>query len=260
MKTIELIFSDAKKYYVEEAYKTLRANIQFCGTDVKAIAVTSSHPNEGKSTVSMNLSRVLAEAGKKVLYVDADLRKSVALQRYAGEAVLVGLSQYLSGQNEWDDVVCATQIDGLHVVFSGQFPANPVELLGSRAFAHMIEEKTKVYDYVIVDTPPLGLVIDCAVIANVCDSAVIVVASEKTSIRRAKTVKDQLAKSGVHILGVILNKVRVGGMGYRKRYGQYGRGYSKYRKYETPKKSKKTPKKRKKNKNADESFDEVVPD
>ncbi|MBR4872723.1 MAG: CpsD/CapB family tyrosine-protein kinase [Clostridia bacterium] len=253
MKTIELIFSDVKKHYVEEAYKTLRANIQFCGTDVKAIAVTSSHPNEGKSTVSMNLSRVLAEAGKKVLYVDADLRKSVALQRYASEAIHVGLSQYLSGQNEWDDVVCATQIEGLHVVFSGQFPANPVELLGSRAFARMIEEKTKVYDYVIVDTPPLGLVIDCAVIANVCDSAVIVVASEKTSIRRAKTVKDQLAKSGVHILGVILNKVRIGGMGYRKRYGRYGRGYGKYRKYETPKKSKK-------NKNADESFDEVVPD
>lgn len=227
MRTIELNFGDPKKYFVEEAYKTLRANIQFCGTDVKAIAVTSSHPNEGKSTVSICLARALAEAGKKVLFIDADLRKSVVVQKYASESGIVGLSQYLSGQNKWDEVVFATQIEGLHVVFSGQFPANPVELLGSTAFTGMIKEQTQVYDYVIVDTPPLGVVIDCAVISTACDSAVIVVASEKTSIRRANVVKDQLAKSGVHILGVVLNKVRVSRMRYPKQYGAGG-SYARY--------------------------------
>ena len=255
MRTIELNFGDSQKYFVEEAYKTLRANIQFCGTDVKAIAVTSSHPNEGKSTVSMSLSKALAEAGRRVLFIDADLRKSVIMQRYANEAGIVGLSQYLSGQNEWDEVVCATQIEGLHVVFSGQFPANPVELLGSKAFASMIEEKTKVYDYVVVDTPPLGMVIDCAVIANVCDSAVIVIASEKTSIRRANMVKDQLTKSGVHILGVILNKVRSGRMHYHKRYGRYGTNGS-YKKYEATKKTKKSKKSKKAEMTSDEVFAE----
>jgi capsular exopolysaccharide synthesis family protein len=179
----------------------------------------------------------LAEAGKKVLFVDADLRKSVVVQKYSSEAGIVGLSQYLSGQNEWSEVAYATQIEGLHVVFSGSFPANPVELLGSKAFAGMIEEQTKVYDYVIVDTPPLGVVIDCAVISTYCDSAVIVVASEKTSIRRANLVKNQLAKSGVHILGVVLNKVRVGRMRYPKQYGTNG-SYTKYGYSKRPKKKK----------------------
>lgn len=227
MRTIKLDFGENKKYYVEEAYKTLRANIQFCGTDVKAIAITSCHPNEGKSTVSIEISKSLAEAGKKVLLIDADLRKSVVVKKYASEAGICGLSQYLSGQNSWEEVLFATQVEGFHIVFAGQFPANPVELLGSSAFSKMIEEQTKIYDYVIVDTPPLGVVIDCAVIANACDSAIMVIASEKISIRRATVIKNQLAKSGVHILGVVLNMVRSGHMVYPKPYGS-NHSYSKY--------------------------------
>ena len=227
MKHIELDFGEPQKYFIEEAYKALRTNIQFCGTDVKAIAVTSCHPNEGKSTVAMAVSKSLAEAGKKVLLIDADLRKSVIVRNYVEGVGICGLSQYLSGQNSWDDVLYETQLENFHIVFSGQFPANPVELLGSSAFGNMIEEQTKIYDYVIVDTPPLGVVIDCAVIANVCDSAIMVLSSEKVSVRRATVVKNQLSKSGVHILGVVLNKVRNGRMRYPKPYGP-AEGYSKY--------------------------------
>lgn len=227
MRTVELNFGEPKKYFIDEAYKTLRANIQFCGTDVKAIAITSCHPNEGKSTMAIEVAKSLAEAGKKVLLIDADLRKSVIVKKYASEAGICGLSQYLSGQNTLDEVLFATQIEGFHIIFSGQFPANPVELLGSSAFGKMIEEQTKVYDYVLVDTPPLGVVIDCAVIANACDSAIMVLAAEKVSLRRANVIKNQLAKSGVHILGVVLNKVRNGRMRYPKPYGPSG-SYSKY--------------------------------
>ena len=229
MRTVELNFGEPKKYFVDEAYKALRANIQFCGTDVKAIAITSCQPNEGKSTTTVEIAKSLAESGKKVLLIDADLRKSVIVKKYVDEAGICGLSQYLSGQNTWDEVLFATQVEGFHIVFSGQFPANPVELLGSSAFGKMIEEQTKLYDYVLVDTPPLGVVIDCAVVANVCDSAIIVISSEKISIRRANIIKTQLAKSGVHILGVVLNKVKKGSMRYPKlyyahedSYGQYG--------------------------------------
>lgn len=233
MRIVNLDFNASNDYFVSEAFKTLRTNVQFCGTDVKAIAITSCLPNEGKSTISLELSRSLAEVGKKVLFIDADMRKSVIVKKYADVAGICGLSQYLSGQSKLEEVLFATQAEGLHVIFAGQFPANPVELLNSSAFKQLIQEQTQVYDYVIVDTPPLGVVIDCAVIANVCDSAIMVIAAEKVSNRRAAVIKNQLAKSGVHILGVVLNRVRNARLRYPKAYGAAS-GYSK--KYKADKK------------------------
>ena len=144
MRIVNLDLNASNDYFVSEAFKTLRTNVQFCGTDVKAIAVTSCHPNEGKSTVSLELSRSLAEVGKKVLLIDADMRKSVIVKKYADVAGICGLSQYLSGQNKLEEVLLATQIEGLHVIFAGQFPANPVELLNSSAFKQLVEEQTKI--------------------------------------------------------------------------------------------------------------------
>lgn len=233
MRTVELSFGETKKYYVDEAYKALRANIQFCGTDVKAIAITSCQPNEGKSTMAVEIAKSLAEAGKKVLLIDADLRKSVIVKRYASEAGICGLSQYLSGQSTLDEVLFATQIEGFHMIFSGQFPANPVELLGSSAFARLIEEQTKVYDYVLVDTPPLDVVIDCAVVSAVCDSAIMVIATDRITRQRAIAIKKQLTKSGVHILGVVLNKVHVKGTKNPRPYKSSSATYGDYGRRET---------------------------
>lgn len=228
MKTINLDINASRDYFVNESLKTLRTNVQFCGTDVKAIAVTSCKPNEGKSTISLELARSLAEVGKKVLFIDADMRKSVVVQKYADGMGIVGLSQYLSGQNSLEDVLYSTQVEGMDIIFAGQFPANPVELLSSSAFKALIDEQTKVYDYVLVDTPPLGVVIDCAVIANACDSAIMVIAAEKVSYRRAKVIKAQLEKSGVHILGVVLNRVKRGSLRYPKPYNsQNSKAYAK---------------------------------
>ena len=227
MKSINLELSATKDYSVGEAIKALRTNIQFCGTDVKAIAVTSCYPNEGKSTISLELSNSLAQVGKKVLFIDADMRKSVIVKKYVAQTGIVGLSQYLSGQSTLEEVLYATQTDGLHVIFAGQFPANPVELLNSTAFKNLIEEQTKVYDYVIVDTPPLGMVIDCAVVSNICDSAVMVIAAGRVSNRRAMTIKNQLTKSGVRILGVVLNLIKTKGGSYPMSYGRYSKRYGK---------------------------------
>ena len=232
MRTINLELNISKDYFVNEAIKSLRTNVQFCGTDVKAIAITSCYPNEGKRTVSLELARSLSEVGKKVLFIDADMRKSVVVKRYADTAGICGLSQYLSGQNSLDEVLFATQFENFHIIFAGQFPANPAELLNSTAFKKLIEEQTKVYDYVIVDTPPLGMVIDCAVIAAVCDSAIMVVAAGVVAKKRAIAIKNQLAKSGVHILGVVLNQLRNRRLTYPKPYtwGRYGK-YGKYGRY-----------------------------
>ena len=158
-------------------------------------------------------------------------------KNYVDSAGICGLSQYLSGQNTLDEVLFSTQVEGFHIIFSGQFPANPVELLGSSAFGKMIEEQKEVYDYVLVDTAPLGAVIDCAVVANACDSAIMVIAADRISYRRANVIKNQLAKSGVHILGVVLNKVRYGRMKYMKPYvasykGSYSREYEYAKKQE----------------------------
>ena len=151
---------------MDEAYKALRTNIQFCGADKKVIAFTSCTPNEGKSNVTFHLAASLAESGKSVLLIDADLRKSVLMGRVQVEEEVKGLTHYLSKQAKLQDVICATNLPKFHIIFSGVVPPNPAELLGSRQFKDMIRVVRDVYDYIIIDTPPLGRVIDCAVVAD----------------------------------------------------------------------------------------------
>lgn len=110
-----------------EAYKTLRANLQFCGKDIKSIAITSCTPAEGKSTVSLNMAKSLAESGKRVLFIDADLRKSVLVSRCQVKQAVKGLSHYLSGQCAFADVVYSTNVPNLHMIFAGPVPPNPAE-------------------------------------------------------------------------------------------------------------------------------------
>ena len=190
-----------KDYRTNEAYKTLRTNIEFSGADNKAIVLTSSTPDEGKSTVSLGLAAALAEGGKRVLFVDADLRKSVLMGRHRVSQEVKGLSHYLSGQAALGDVVCSTQEEGLHVIYAGIVPPNPSELLGQDKFAHMIENAKKEYDYIIIDAPPLGSVIDAAVIAKACDASVLVIAANAVSYKFVRTVKDQQTRSATNSLG-----------------------------------------------------------
>ena len=209
---------------MDEAYKALRTNIQFCGADKKVIAFTSCTPNEGKSNVTFHLAASLAESGKSVLLIDADLRKSVLMGRVQVEEEVKGLTHYLSKQAKLQDVICATNLPKFHIIFSGVVPPNPAELLGSRQFKDMIRVVRDVYDYIIIDTPPLGRVIDSAVIADECDGSVIVMESGAISYRFAQEVKDQLEKCDCPILGVILNKIDMSKQGY---YGKYGKYYGK---------------------------------
>ena len=204
-----------------EAYKTLRTNLQFCGTDVKSIAITSCTPEEGKTTTSLNLAKALAESGKRVLLIDADLRKSVLISRCRVHQSVRGLSHYLSGQMAFGDVVCSTNIPNMHIIFAGKVPPNPAELLGGKNFQMMMQKLKDIYDYIIVDTPPLGSVIDAAVIANVCDGSVLVLSANTISRRFAKKVADQLKMANCPVLGVILNKVDAKNSTYGKYYGKY---------------------------------------
>jgi len=190
-----------------EAYKMLRTNILFCGTEIKTIILTSSHENEGKSTISSEISRSLAEIDKKTLLIDADMRKSVILKKNMKAQNIMGLSELLSGQATVSQVLYNTQNPNFDVIFSGHFPPNPVELLSSGVFKMVLDKLKGVYDYIIIDSPPLGPVIDASVISTLCDGAIIVIAAAKTHYQEIISVKEQLQKSGCKILGAVLNEI-----------------------------------------------------
>lgn len=236
MKTTFVHENDKFSYYVKEAFKTLRTNFLFSGSDIKTVLITSCVKNEGKSTVSLELSKSLSLSEKKVLLIDADLRKSVLSTKYTdNEGEVLGLSEYLSAQATLEDVLYSTQLENLDIIFAGAVPPNPVELLGSSKFGELVKEMREKYDYIIVDAAPLGAVIDASVISTFCDGAAIVISSNEIGYRFAKEVKQQLEKGGCKILGAILNRVPTKSSSYysryyRKYYGKYTRssGYGKY--------------------------------
>ncbi len=225
MQSIELR-QDELDFRTREAFKTLRTNIDFSGDDVKVVCITSCTPNEGKSSISFELAKSYAQMGKKTLLIDADLRRSVMRLRHKRGRVRLGLVNYLVGGADFEETLCSTDIANLFMIFCGPLPPNPSELLGNRRFRRMVEDARKEYDMVVIDTPPLGSVIDTAVVAKCCDGAVMVIESGAVSRRFARKVKEQLAVTDCRILGVVLNKIDMDGKGYYGRY--YGRYYGKY--------------------------------
>lgn len=225
MQSVKLQFERKNDYRTKEAFKTLRSNIEFCGNDIKVISITSCTPNEGKSSVAMEMAIAFAEAGNRTMLIDADMRKSVLVGRYKTGAVKMGLTHSLIGKSNYTDVMCQTNIPNLYVTFAGPVPPNPSELLGGDKFTSIINSLKNTFDYVIIDTPPLGSVIDAAVVAKNCDGTVLVIESNAISYKFVQNVKEQLDKTGSRILGVVLNKVDMDSKGY---YGHYGRYYGKY--------------------------------
>lgn len=219
-------------YTMKESLRVLKTNLQFCGDDVKTILVTSSVPNEGKSTVSIDLARSLTESGKKVLVIDTDMRKSVLIGRLKVKVANgkgVGLSHYLSGQRKLEEVLYSTNIDRLYMVFAGPNVSNPTEILEKKYFEDLINFGREHFDYVILDCAPIGAAIDAAVVAKHCDGAILVISQGMASSRLIQSVKKQLEASGVRILGAVLNKVKMNKSGYGSYYGSYyGKYYGKY--------------------------------
>ena len=208
---------------MKEIYRRLRTNLEFTGIENKVICLTSCMENDGKSSVSFNLAKILAENDKRVLFIDADMRNSVLTKRTGIPDDLKGLSHYLAGKNAASEVIYATNYKNFYVIPTGRFPKNPTELLNKPAYEVLIEGMKQTFDYVIIDTPPLGSVIDSAVIADECDGSIIVMESGVISYRFAQDVKGQLEKCNCPILGVILNKVDMSKQGYYgKYYGKYG--------------------------------------
>ena len=200
---IEEVETDSKS---KEAYKALRTNIEFSGAEKRIIAFTSYADGEGKSTISFLVALAFAESEKKVLFIDSDLRKSVIMERYKIHKKVKGLSDYLLGYAQLEEILYRTNIPGFHAIFAGIPTPSPTELLENKKFEILLREMGKMYDYVLIDTPPLGNVIDGAVVAKHCDAAAIIISANKISCKKANAVKRQLEMAGCPIIGAVFNR------------------------------------------------------
>lgn len=207
MEKLKVTLPGENNFAIQEAYKFLRTNIQFCGANIKVIMLTSCYENEGKSTVSLSLAKSFAELGKKVLLIDADMRKSVFAGRNLNIKKYQGLSELLSGMVDIQACLNQTEVEGLFVLLAGKYPPNPVELLGGEEFGKVLSSCRKVFDYIIIDSPPLGVVSDAAVIAPKCDGTILVVGKSKINYGMAMGVVEQLRNSQTPLLGAIRNHV-----------------------------------------------------
>lgn len=230
MPQLELVRAKAQMVKsMEEYYNSIRTNIQFSGRDLKVITLTSAQPGEGKSTTATNLAISFAKAGFRTLLIDADTRNSVMSGTFKSNERYQGLTSFLSGNAELSDVICDTSIDNLMILPAGQVPPNPTSLIQNDNFKSMIETVRGLYDYVIIDTPPLGLVIDAAILAHHSDASLLVVKAGADKRRTVTKLKEQLEQSGSVFLGVILNKYDI----HLDKYGSYGSygGYGSYGNY-----------------------------
>lgn len=227
MSQIHLDFPELP-YLVDEALNRLRINVKFCGKNTKKILIVSSVPNEGKSFVSVHLWKMLADAGFRSVLIDTDLRKSVLKDRhnFQCEEEVKGVDYYLSGLAEYSDIIYQTNVPNGDIVPCTNLLENPSVLLEDPRFRELFDRLSEEYRYVIVDAPPLVNVADGALVATMCDGAILVVNSGETSKTLIRQSLSQLQRSGCKLLGMVLNKAEVANRAYYKYYGKYGKYYS----------------------------------
>ena len=209
----------AKK--AEEYYNALRTNIQLSGNNLQVISITSVKPGEGKSTTSTNIAWAFARAGYKTLLVDADIRNSVMSGVFKSREKITGLTEFLSGTTDLSHGLCDTNVENLFVVQAGSISPNPTALLQSENFSTMIDTLRKYFDYIIVDTAPIGIVIDAAIITQKCDASILVTAAGEANRKDVQKAKGQLEQTNKPFLGVVLNKFNTSAEKYGS-YGEYG--------------------------------------
>ncbi len=223
---------DALDYSGNEALNSICSNLSFTRRSVKKIVVTSCNAGEGKSFVTMHIAENLSKRGRRVVVVDGDMRRSFLIKRYGIETdgEWSGLAHYLAGYSSLDDILYATNLNGIYLIPAGRDVANPIPLLVTQYFTEMMAQLAEVFDVVLVDAPPLGLVIDAAEMAKDCDGAIFVIEYDKTRRRDVMEARDQLEQTGCPILGCVINKVTFNSLSAKKYYNKsyynhYNSGY-----------------------------------
>ncbi len=235
MKTMSITRFPPLSYQCAEAVNMLCTNLSFSGANVKKILVTSCHQSEGKSFLTMNIMRTMAGLGKRVVLVDADLRRSVIGNRYGiqfSDENALGLSHFLAGMADESMVVYESNIPGAYMVPVGRKVSNSLPLLNSERFQYLLNGLRDHFDYVLIDAPPIGLVIDAAQIAKYCDGTLLVVGFNAVRRQELIDAKAQIDQTGCPILGTVLNQTAYDSFlskkySYKSSYSHYGY-YSKY--------------------------------
>ncbi|WP_373893854.1 CpsD/CapB family tyrosine-protein kinase [Virgibacillus sp. CBA3643] len=206
---------------VSEQYRTVRTNLQFSAVDeeLQSMVVTSAGPGDGKSMTTANLAVVYAQQGKKVLLIDADLRKPTVHYTFRVDN-LNGLSNYLVGGSALTDVSTPSDVDNLDIISCGPIPPNPSELLASKRMEKLIDEAKQSYDIIIFDTPPVLAVADAQILSSLCDGSILVVRSNQTEYDPATKAIEALKSVNAKILGTILNDRTKQDSNYYYYYGQ----------------------------------------
>lgn len=225
MKEEVIAFTDPKSP-VSEMFKTLRTNIQFMNTNkpLKTLLVTSTLPGEGKSWTAANLAVTFAQAGKKVLLIDADMRKGRQFNIFEVPPT-PGLSNYLSGVIDGENVdyelerfIKGTELDNLSIMPAGNVPPNPTELLVSEKMINLIKKVDEMYDITIFDGTPGLLVADASILSRIVDSTIIVTAHNETKIDNVSEVKKAIENIGGKVAGVVINKIPISAKKYENTY------------------------------------------
>ena len=236
------ILNEQSSFYVQEAYKTLRTNIRFSlsGANCKKFCVTSALAGEGKSITILNLAISFAQSGQKVLLIDGDLRRPNQA-RLLVEKQSPGLSNVLAGLCSADDAIRKNVYPNLDVLFSGEIPPNPSELLGNPRMAQLIKDVEDRYDYILMDTPPVDIVSDSCIVANTLEGVLFLVRQNRTEKDAVARGVKQLELSGAKLMGFVLNGIEPdGGAGrYSRKKYKYGYRYTYY--YESSRSKKQNP-------------------
>lgn len=193
----------------EESMRSLCTNLFFYGSNIRTILFTSTLQKEGKSTIASHLATFLAQMGKKTILVDTDIWNSLLLTQYDTEQEIIGLSQYLSGNNLLKDIIYDTEDEKMSVIFADSNSGDTIKLWTEDLYQKMFDTLESKYDYVLVDTLSMENPMYAGMLAKYCDGAVMIIESGAVSYRKAQKVKSQLEKAGVQILGVVLNKMNI---------------------------------------------------
>ena len=212
------ILSENSTFYVQESYKTLRTNIRFflSREGCKKFCITSGLAGEGKSITILNLAISFAQTGQRVLLIDADMRRP-SLGRLLVEKTTPGLSSVLAGFCSEQDAIRRNIYPNLDIIFSGEIPPNPSELLGNHRMQQLIERMSQQYDYILIDTPPVGIVSDTCVVAAHLDGVLFLVRQHRTEKEIVAKGVRQLEISGAKLMGFVLNGADVEG-GSKNKY------------------------------------------
>ncbi|MGN0261930.1 MAG: polysaccharide biosynthesis tyrosine autokinase [Eggerthellaceae bacterium] len=216
----------AKRQVIDNAAKTLLANIRFSSPDkpIRSIAVTSAVPGEGKTTTAIELGRTIAESGKSVILVETDIRKR-GLSARLSTVCPAGMFDVMTGSTKLEDAVAETSDPGMFLLDVEPGIPNPTDVIASESFKQLVSDLSARYDYVIFDTPPVATLVDAAIVASLVDATILVVRMNFTKRQVLQDAYEQLRKSGANVIGTVASCVKeIGSSSYYKYYSGYSKG------------------------------------